>query len=254
MGSIRPQCFGCLDQTFSHVRSLCFEKRRTHLRTSESETISLAKSFQSPPPRSARWSGETWCHPHPLLMLSSYLLFFSPQTLSQSPCHSALATSPSQRGISPSTTARLWSTCLAACRELPLLIYQLCSPVSSRSALLPADLIIKYYPLPDTVHISQNKYIYIIIVCPWSLQALDSCPLVSRSSLSISAFAHQLCSLSMGLTVTTELYWKISIIWEVNNTLPHDFHIFILNVFHWGLLLQLFQVKIGWSLHKLWLS
>lgn len=58
------------------------------------------------------------------------LLFFPtcrpPQTLSRSACLSASVTSPSHRGSSPSMTALLWSSCLAACRELtPMTPYNL---------------------------------------------------------------------------------------------------------------------------------
>lgn len=53
-----------------------------------------------------------------LLLMLSFFLSCRPQTLSRSLCRSASATSPSRRGTSPSTTAPLWSSCPAACREL----------------------------------------------------------------------------------------------------------------------------------------
>lgn len=58
-----------------------------------------------------------------------HLLCSFPQILSLSACLFVLATSPSQRGISPSTTAWLWSSCLAACRELLLPTHLLYTPL-----------------------------------------------------------------------------------------------------------------------------
>ncbi len=98
-------CFGRLDQTFSYILSLCFEKHCADpsLIFSESKTKSLTKYFQRPA-RSALCSGETLFSalPHAVLLP----VFASPQTLSQSPCIFASATSLSRRGISPSMTVR----------------------------------------------------------------------------------------------------------------------------------------------------
>lgn len=108
MGFIRPLCSLDLCSSFSRLGG--------------SETVSLTKYFSYSAPSAL--CAETCYVLFPQAVLLSV---FSSQILSQSPCLYVLATSRSRRGISPSTTARPLSSCLAASRELSPMINQLCS-------------------------------------------------------------------------------------------------------------------------------
>lgn len=80
------------------------------------QTLSLAKYFAEAS------SAQPWCNCVVSVLFILLMLSFFPscllQTLSRWLCRSASAASQSQRGTSPSTTAPLWSSCPAACREL----------------------------------------------------------------------------------------------------------------------------------------
>lgn len=179
MASIRS-LFWLSEAKPSSTSSHCFEKHHTHpfshclwIRGYKPGQIFSEACLLCPV---LRWNMMLLCvsaYTHAVFLS----VFCSPQTLLQSPCLSVLAMSPSQQGISPSMTARLLSSCLAACRELP---------TDDLSALLP--MCSTHCTPYNQVCLRLFPFCTLFILCQFTLHLSDLCLCFSISSYLLSWF------------------------------------------------------------------